>query len=147
MVEDVMQEIGLAIAHSKHPPKHDEDLRPWLCTIAIRQCALALRKATRQRRLETVVAENADDSGSKLEDPIFWLLNRERSKLLRDALKELDEDFRALLVWKYVEGKTYPELANQLNTPTHVLEYRVTKAKSLLRQLLIARGVEKEDLL
>ena len=75
LVEDVLQEVGLAVARSAPACKQQEELRPWLCTIAIRQCALALRKTQRQQRLLEGAAENELDAESRLDDPIYWLLD------------------------------------------------------------------------
>jgi RNA polymerase sigma-70 factor (ECF subfamily) len=146
LVEDVLQEVGLAVARSAQRVSQDEELRPWLCKITIRQCALALRNAQRQRRLLEGAAENELDAESRLDDPIYWLLDRERSGLVREALATMDEEKRTLLIWKYVDGMTYSQLADRLRVPAHVVEYRVVTAKKALRRLLIDRGIGEEDL-
>lgn len=145
-VEDVLQEIGLAVARNAVPSERDEELRPWLCTIAIRQCALALRNAQRQRRLLEGVAANQADLDSRLDDPVYWLLDRERADLVREALAVMDEDQRTLLIWKHVDGMTYGQLAHHFRVPVHVVEYRVVTARKSLRRLLIERGMGKGDL-
>ena len=146
LVEDVLQEVGLAVARSAQRVSQDEELRPWLCKITIRQCALALRNAQRQRRLLEGAAENGLDAESKLDDPVYWLLDRERSGLVREALAKMDEEKRTLLIWKYVDGMTYSQLADRLRVPTHVVEYRVVTARRALRKLLIDRGIGEDDL-
>lgn len=146
IVEDVLQEVGLAVARSAPPSKQEEELRPWLCKITIRQCALALRKAQRQRRLLEGAAENELGAECRLNDPIYWLLDRERSGLVREALATINEEKRTLLIWKYVDGMTYGQLADRLRVPAYVVEYRVVTAKKTLRKLLIDRGIGEEDL-
>jgi len=146
IVEDVLQEVGLAVARAAPPSEKEEELRPWLCKITIRQCALALRKAQRQRRLLEGAAENELDAESRLDDPIYWLLDRERSGLVREALATMDEEKRTLLIWKYVDGMTYSQLADRLRVPAHAAEYRVVTAKKALRRLLIDCGIGEEDL-
>jgi RNA polymerase sigma factor (sigma-70 family) len=83
---------------------------------------------------------------SRLDDPIYWLLDRERSDLVREALATMDEEKRTLLIWKYVDRMTYNQLADRLRVPAHVVEYRVVTAKKALRRLLIDCGIGEEDL-
>ena len=92
------------------------------------------------------VAANAGDLDSRLDDPVYWLLDRERSDLVREALAAMDEEKRTLLIWKYVDGMTYGQLANRLRVPAHVVEYRVVTARRSLRRLLIQRGIGEDDL-
>jgi len=146
LVEDVLQEISLAVARSSTLPEQESQVAPWLCTIAIRQCALAHRKAIRQRRLIDGAAATVGDSDTWLDDPIYWLLDRERSGLVREALKLLDANGRSLLISKYVHGNTYPQMAADLGVEPHVVEYQVATARKNLRTLLIERGLGKDDL-
>jgi RNA polymerase sigma factor (sigma-70 family) len=146
LVEDVLQEVGLAVARSAQRVSGDEELRPWLCKITIRQCALVLRNAQRQRRLLEGAAANGLDGESRLDDPVYWLLDRERSDLVREALATMDQEKRTLLIWKYVDRMTYNQLADRLRVAAHVAEYQVVTAKKALRRLLIDRGIGEEDL-
>jgi RNA polymerase sigma factor (sigma-70 family) len=145
LVEDIVQEVGLAVARTAHIPEPEEELRAWLCTIAIRQCGLALRRAERRQRLVDGAIANATTPDSRLDDPIYWLLSRERTDLVRGALEAMDPEERSLLIWKYVEGRTYGELGRCLRVPPHVVEYRVVTARKRLRGLLIERGLGEDE--
>lgn len=146
-VDEVLQEVAVAVARSGHPPAGETEERPWLCAIAIRQCALRLRKAVRRAQLLVLAAERLPrDAASRLQDdPIYWLVRRESSALVAKALEALDRDQRSLIEAKYVEGMTYQAIATRLGVPRHVAEYRVTVAKRLLRGLLVDSGLDEED--
>jgi RNA polymerase sigma factor (sigma-70 family) len=146
-VDDVLQEVALAVARTGQPPVGEHEERPWLCTIAIRQCALFLRRASRRARLlASVVEQRAGDATDRLQDdPIYWLMIREDAGLVGRALAGLGHDDRQLLEWKYVEGHTYPQLAARLELPRHVVEYRIITAKKRLRGLLIDMGLGGDD--
>ena len=146
-VEDVLQEVALAVARTGQPPVGEHEERPWLCTIAIRQCALFLRRASRRARLlASAVGQRSGDATDRLQDdPIYWLMVREDAGLVGRALASLGHDDRQLLEWKYVEGHTYPQLAARLEVPRHVVEYRVVTAKKRLRGLLIDMGLGEDD--
>lgn len=145
-VDDVLQEVAVAVARSSQPPV-DEEERPWLCAIAIRQCALFLRKSSRRMRLVAKAAERLpQDTGRRLdEDPIYWLMSREDAGLVARAVGTLAADDRQLLHWKYIDGMTYPELASRLGVARHVAEYRVVVAKKRLRGLLVEIGLGEDD--
>jgi len=146
-IDEVLQEVALAVTRSENPPARDEEVRPWLCTIAIRQCALLLRKACRANRLvSSANAELVRRSADRLrDDPIFWLLAKESETLVRRCLDALDEDQRGLLNWKYVDGLTYPEISRLLGVSRHVAEYRVVVAKKALRKMFLDMGLAEED--
>ena len=146
-VDDVLQEVAMAVARSTRPPASASEERPWLCAIAIRQCALFLRKSARRARLLSTAAERLQrDDGQQLQDdPIFWLVSREDAGLVAQALDSLPTDDRQLLTWKYIDGLTYPQLAARLGVARHVAEYRVVVAKKRLRGLLVDIGLGEDD--
>lgn len=146
-VDDVLQEVALAVARTGRPPVGEHEERPWLCMIAVRQCALFLRRASRRGRLlASAVEQRSGDAADRLQDePIYWLMMREDAGLVGRALAGLGHDDRQLLEWKYVEGQTYPQLAGRLDVPRHVVEYRVVTAKKRLRRLLIDMGLGDVD--
>ncbi len=146
-VDDVLQEVAVAVARSTRPPTAETEERPWLCAIAIRQCALFLRKAGRRTRLEAQAAERLPRAaGDRLsDDPIFWLMGREDAGLVARAVAALPPDDRQLLDWKYIDGLSYPEVAARLGVARHVAEYRVLVAKKRLRRLLVETGFEEDD--
>src|SRR5271157_5417165 len=49
-VDDVIQEVSLAVARSSTRPTRADEVAPWLCKIVVRQCALIVRNQVRQRR-------------------------------------------------------------------------------------------------
>ncbi|WP_417738737.1 RNA polymerase sigma factor [Rosistilla oblonga] len=144
-VEDVYSEVLLAIAKSDHRPRDDSSLAPWLCKIAIRQSALANRTAMRRDRLNKDYAHQSPDSPAAT-DPIFWLMDQERRDLVRQVLHEMEPEVRGVLLAKFVEKLTYPQLAQRLGVAEHVVQYRVAQAKKRLRQMLTQRGIDQEDL-
>lgn len=147
LVDDVLQEVAVAVARAERPPVGEHEERPWLCVIAIRQAALLMRRLSRRSRLLAGAAEHRtqafDDPLAR--DPIYWLISRERADLVTRACSRLDPEDRRLLEWKYVEGETYPQIARRLGVLRHVAEYRVVVAKKRLRTHLVAIGYEEDD--
>lgn len=144
-VEEVMQELHLAVAQSASRPVTAEEAGPWLCTIAVRLCARIVRdRVRRQRKLEGFrLAQQTQPA--PVGDPIFWLLHAEQEAIVRGELAALDAEMRQMLLWKDVHGLTYAEIAARLAVSRHVAEYRVLAARRELRRRLHARGIGQED--
>ncbi len=79
---------------------------------------------------------------SESQQPLDWLLDRERFAALREALNDLSELDREVLLLKYTEGWTYKDLAKHLGVSTHAIEHRLIKSKQRLRRQLNAVGVD-----
>src|SRR5262245_51606756 len=79
-VDDVMQEVALAMVKTANLPTDDAQLGPWLYRVAVRQSLLYRRKLGRQRKLLDGYVEAAppSDGDPHSPDPLGWLLADER---------------------------------------------------------------------
>lgn len=144
--DDVLQDVSLAAWRSPTRPQADTDLRNWLCRIAIRQCALSVRRRTRARQLTLRAGREPDSNGAaQVHDPIHWLVAGEDQASIRRAYQCLDENNRTLLTWKYLEHQTYRQIAARLGLTVDAAEYRVVKARAQLRHHLTVAGLGPED--
>ena len=144
LVDDLLQDVSLAVTQSTARPTRSGEVGPWLCKIAIRQCALALRSRGRQQRKLDRFRQtcNENDDGS---DPIFCLMHAEQREIIRDELRSLEPQQRELLVWKFVQSMSYKQIAARLEITSHAAEYRVIEARKQLRRRLQARGIEGRE--
>jgi len=144
VVDDLMQEIGLAISRPELRPREAGRLGAWLYQVAIRQAYLYRRKMGRLRRhVESTPVETVEASGQQAENPLHWLLGREHRQAVKKALEGLREIDREILMLKYSENWTYQQLATHLGVTVHTVEHRLLKAKKELRQLLKQAHVEE----
>ena len=144
-VDDVLQEVGLAVAQSCARPTHADEVAPWLCKIVVRQCSLFLRNRARQQRKLNGFQQARLSQAPITADPIFWLLHEEKKAIVRAELAGLDGQARQLLLWKYIHGLRYEEIGSRLGVSRHVAEYRVIEARKQLRRRLNARGIEGDE--
>ncbi len=93
---------------------------------------------------ETIRADRTDTSD--LEDRMFRELIDDD---ISNALEELPEDFRTVVLLCDVEGFTYEEIANMLDVPIGTIRSRLHRGRNLLKAQLMEyaqkRGYQPED--
>lgn len=136
LVDEVFQEVGVALSRDDLRPEDSEKLPAWLYRVAVKQSYLARRKLGRFKKLLTSVQERMPIAEHQQDDPLDWMLGVERQQAVRDAIQQLPELDREILMLKYTEGWTYKELAERLGVTVHTIEHRLLRAKKKMRQLL-----------
>jgi len=141
-VDDVMQQVGLAVAAGKGLPVDPQRVGPWLYRVAVKQSLQHRRTAGRRRRLLARCAEDGDRSGiDERPSPLDWLLREERLAAAGAALAALPDLDRQLLLLKYTEDWTYRQMAERLGVSVDTVEHRLQQARSRMRRQLAAAGV------
>ena len=134
--EDLAQQVFL-IAHRKLDQLKDQSKAGgWLMTIT-RSCFL---KSIRRRRPmnETTLQMSVDQIPRESIDSES--IDR---MVLQDALLELPEDYRVVVLMFYFEHLSYKEIADQLGVKIGTVMSRLSRAKGTLREMLIGTSTEK----
>jgi RNA polymerase sigma-70 factor, ECF subfamily len=142
-VDEVMQELALAVLAQRAPLLDPTRLVGWLYRLAVRQALIYRRKMGRQRALLGRYAQRLGaGSEDPLPSPLSWLLHDERRGLVQQALHRLPPRDADLLVLKYAEGCSARELAERLGVRTAAIEVRLHRARGRLRTELAALAAE-----
>ncbi|MCH2202947.1 MAG: sigma-70 family RNA polymerase sigma factor [Fuerstiella sp.] len=141
-VEDIMQNIALALVRQRDVLRDIGQLGAWLYQIAVRQVMMYRRTVGRRRNFENRLAQNSRsvDAVFSQVDPVASVLAAERQETVRSAVQQLDELDRQVLMLKYVEGWTYRQLAEMLGVSEDTIEYRLLKSRKRLKALLQHQG-------
>lgn len=140
-VEDVMQNIALAIVKHRSVLTEVNRVGAWLYQIAVRQVLMHRRSSGRRRRMHDRFASEASEHGEQT-SPLQSLLAMETQTNVEQALNELNEIDRQILLLKYSEGWSYRQLAEHLGVQEETIEYRLLRARKNLRRLLRRLGEE-----
>ncbi|HBE69668.1 MAG TPA: RNA polymerase subunit sigma-24 [Planctomycetaceae bacterium] len=141
-VDEVMQEVAVAAANQSAKAIPVEKPGPWLYRVALRQVMLFRRKAGRRRKLLAGFGERAapSEEDNRSRSPMDFLLSEERRGEVRDAMSQMSEKDRQLLMLKYVDGLSYGEIAARVGVTASAVQSRLHRARAALREQLIERG-------
>lgn len=137
-VEDVMQNIALAIVRQKETLHEIGRIGGWLYQIAVRQVLMYRRTTGRRRKLKQRIAAEQSPQFSAVSDasPFDGLMALEQREHVQEALEKLSDLDRQILLLKYSEGWSYRQLADHLGVREDTIEYRLMKARKNLRRHL-----------
>lgn len=106
-----------------------DKLRPWVASVAVNEAKSLLRKRRRRSEIEVPVATNQKPGGI---DPATGVAGID----LRDAMRRLDPDDRALLTMRYVLGFDATELSTAVGLSPSGTRTRLERLLARLRQEL-----------
>jgi RNA polymerase sigma factor (sigma-70 family) len=137
-VDEVLQEVSLAVVRDRAPLLDRSKIAPWLYRLAVVQSLLYRRRRGRERKLVDRIARQTpvNEHDATLNDPLMWLLADERRQLVRDALRRLPPRDADILLLKYTEHWSYRQLADHLGISHSAIETRLHRARSRLRSEL-----------
>ncbi len=134
---DIAQEAFLR-AWEKIRTLRTAPFKSWLFQIAVNLCYDHFRRG---RRLGAMPDE---DQGAKIvglglpvENPEERAEARERSRIVRESIASLDDDLRAALVLRDVNGMAYEEIATVLRIPLGTVKSRIARARGHVQERLL----------
>jgi RNA polymerase sigma-70 factor (ECF subfamily) len=138
--EDLKQETFLKLFQKRKDYEPTGRFSTFLWRIAMNLCYDELRR--RQRRPELVALENEDGSAEQFCEaagPDSRAVAAEEGELVRQALLQLPEIYRAVLVLRHYENLRLSKIAEILEIPEGTVNSRMAEALSRLSQLLEPR--------
>lgn len=136
---DLFQESFLKIYKSLSSYRPEYKFYTWAVKIATNTCLDRLR----QKRIEPVPVEEAEDLPGQEPTPEESYLSWERAARVRDAVRRLPEIYRTPLVLFHQENLTYEEIVAILNLPLSIVKNRLYRGRLMLREELTDLGKEE----
>lgn len=133
---DVAQTVFLkAYEHlGDYDPNHR--FYSWIYRIALNESINALHRRT---RLEPISGEEVDGEP----DPEETLGRQQLGRGIEGALMALKPEYRSVIVLKHLLDCSYEEMGEMLGLPEKTVKSRLFTARQLLREALIANGMER----
>lgn len=131
---DVAQEAFLEAHRSIRKLRDPAKFGQWVYGIARLRAIYLLRR--RKRGLAALQARGDIERAREVETPLEDMLRRERCEGIRKALFQIKAEYREVLMLKYVDGKSYEDIAKMLNISVAAVDKRLLRGKEMLRETL-----------
>jgi RNA polymerase sigma-70 factor (ECF subfamily) len=135
---DVVQEAYLR-AFKSFGGFHGSNGRPWLLTI-VRNTAYSLIKKNQSGHVTTPFDDEEYLVDRESVSPVTQLEQSEASKLVREAIDRLPDEFREVLVLRHLEGLSYKEIADVAQLAPGTVMSRLARARAKLKEFLKPRS-------
>ena len=129
-VEDVTQEVFIAVMRSLPNFKQEAQFSTWLRTVTNRRVADYYRKRDNPEKQSDVDMDNSErvPAGLQIDNPITGM---DDSIILQDALSNLPAQYRDILLLRFAEGYKFSEIAK-------IQEQSLEATKSQFRRAIAA---------
>lgn len=139
--QDLAQQAFLEAVRSYQSFRGQSELSTWLYGIAMNLVRNHLSRAPHRRYEFTDESALADVACETLA-PEQEVEQSERMQHLQQALEDLPESMRSILLMVAVDEMSYESAAALLTVPVGTVRSRLSRARAALRTKLKARGVE-----
>lgn len=140
-VDELVQHTFLACVEAVERIDERRSFRAYLFGIARRQLIYHYRRQRRHSdRFDPMLESVCDAMGS----PSQVAAARQEQQQVLDALNQLPLDLQCTLELHYWEGMTVNEVADVLEVPAGTIKSRLHRARTLLREKLVALGAAAE---
>lgn len=140
---DIVQEVFLRAWRSIESFRGDSGFSTWLFRITVNQCIDHARRQ-RSQPVTQPLTIGEDEDERPLPDPAPTpeerLDTRELGRALADALAQISEEHRRIVLLRDVSGLSYTEIAEALEISEGTVKSRLSRARLALREILLARG-------
>lgn len=141
--QDCAQETMLKAYRAFSSFRGESQFGTWISRIAVNVCRDALR-ARRQVVSLDALREDGFDVPDERVNVYAQMDQKERMRLLKDALQLLPEDMKTVLVLRDIKGCSMEDMSRILSLPEGTVKSRLNRARKKICQLL-AQNMELFD--
>lgn len=140
--QDVTQEAFLRAYQAIGKFRADSSFPTWLYRIVVNVChdELARRKRRPAPMSEFIREDDSEifpEAASSSPEPDEMSIRREQQQALNQAIAELPEIYRAVIILHDIEGLQYDEIASVLRTNLGTVKSRVNRGRNILREKIL----------
>lgn len=138
--EELAQQAFVEAARSYQSFRGDSQLSTWLYGIALNLVRNYLSRAP-ERRYDFVGEEDLAGMASEDASPEEAASRSQTMRLLQEAMDELPESMRSILLMVGLDNLSYEEAAALLSVPIGTVRSRLSRARTALRDKLRQKGL------
>jgi RNA polymerase sigma-70 factor (ECF subfamily) len=141
--EDIAQETFLQLYRKLDRFDPAQSMKSWLLTMARHLAISHHRRQTPSPIDPAIISDLVRDVVS---GPEAEVLQRDDIRIVQEALHQLPDEFREVLVMRYLMDFSLQKVAEVLNIPEGTAKSRVFHARQQLRDALISRQNRQDQL-
>lgn len=149
--EDISQEVFITVFQKLYQFDTKKRFGPWIHKIAANTAISYLRKNRKVVTLsfdETYIKANNEYPLLQVVDPEFTIKHQELKEDIQNAIKNLSDNYKMVIVLRYQLELTNQEIAETLEITKENVEVRIHRARKALRKELLKyweeRGIKGE---
>lgn len=154
MAMEVSQKTFISMCKNLASLQDSARFKSWLYKIAVNYCREEARKKKGSRSLSFDVVWNreAEDSprwessSQRYDNPESQYQQSELSEILQQALFELNDEQREVVIMKEYEGLKFREIAEVLNISENTVKSRMYYGLDGLRKILEKKNISKDSI-
>lgn len=128
LAQDATQETFLRAYRKLSSFKEQSNINTWLTSVAVNTCKNIMRKS-KNKPSEISLSE----AEYHISSPI---LDRDKKLSVYDAVFSLKDEYKEVILLKYYRDLTVKDISKLLHIPETTVNYRLLKAKALLKDML-----------
>ena len=145
--EDIAQEVFMKAFRGLGGFRQEARFGTWLYGIMLNCVRSHWRSQGRRRATVSLDRRGSDedpilDPPSEQDGPVARSVRHETVQMVRDAITELAEDLREIVVLRDIDGLSYDEMAEALGLPLGTVKSRLFRARSVLKDKIAPRLAE-----
>jgi RNA polymerase sigma-70 factor (ECF subfamily) len=133
--EEISQDVFVKVYKNLENFKGDSKFSTWIYKIAYYASLDVLKRNKRQISLENIDTFKERDLGNT-DDSIKYIHERERKKIINDALLKLGEDERVIITLYYFEELPIKEIAKVVDLSEDNIKIKLFRSRKKLAELL-----------
>jgi RNA polymerase sigma factor (sigma-70 family) len=139
--DDITQEVFIQVYQSVSSFKGDSKFSTWLYRITVSKALDHEKKKKRKKRfafVQSLFGSQEDEQVHPVEfdHPGVQLEKKEKAHELFDALKQIPDNQRIAFTLHKLEGQSYQEVAEIMDTSLYAVESLIARAKTNLKKVL-----------
>jgi len=135
--DEAAQEAFVAAWRALPNFRGDAKFSTWLYRLTTNAAIDVMR---REKRHQTVGDGEMVDLADDADSPQETVERTEQQEAVQEALATLSEEYREVLLLRYMEELDYAEIAEVLQLPSGTVKSRINRAKAALKTALLKSG-------
>lgn len=136
LAEDIFQDVFIKVNQKLHTFQGDSNIKTWIIRITINTCKDYMKSAWNQKVMQFTEAHENTLTGK---DEYAAVEQEDENRLVRDAVIQLPQKYKDVLLCVYFQDMSVAETAKLLGIAEGTAKSRLSRAKDKLKLSLEGR--------